>query len=421
MTIIKKPRGTQDFLPEDCDKRLHIENKLREVAALFNYREIRTPTFEKTELFKRGIGEETDVVSKEMYSFNNDEYTLKPEMTAPVIRAYLENHLYNKSPLQKLYYIANMYRHERPQAGRFREFSQFGAEAIGSDNYSVDVELIALSHKILSIFCVKDIVIKINTIGDFEERKEYLKHLTKYLRRYESDLSLDSQKRLQRNPLRILDSKDEKDISILKEAPVLFEFLSSKTRTHFERVLDGLKTVGIRYEVDYRLVRGFDYYTSTTFEVISPLLGSQNAIFGGGRYNRLVEQLGGPPTPAIGFACGLERLTYVIEKSNYNFPSEKGVDIFIAYLGETAFKLALKISSELRDKGMKIEIDHLYRSLKSQLKEANRLGVKYCLIIGENEIKESSAILRDMLNATEKRLPLETLSTELYNLVSKND
>jgi histidyl-tRNA synthetase len=417
MSIIKKPRGTQDFLPEDCDKRLHIENKLREVASLFNYREIRTPTFEKTELFKRGIGEETDVVSKEMYSLNKDEYTLKPEMTAPVIRAYLENHLYNKSPLQKLFYIANMYRHERPQAGRFREFSQFGAEAIGSDSFSVDVELILLSHKILSTFGVKDIVIKINTIGDFEERKEYLKHLTRYLKEYESELSLDSQRRLQRNPLRILDSKDEKDITILKDAPTLFEFLSSKTRSHFEKVLDGLRTIGINFEIDYRLVRGFDYYTSTTFEVISPLLGSQNAIFGGGRYNRLVEQLGGPPTPAIGFACGLERLTYVIEKSNYNFPSEKGVDLFIAYLGESAFKFALKISSELRDKGLKIEIDHLCRSLKAQLKEANRLGVRFCLIIGENEIRESSAILKDMTNATEKRLNLENITNELYSII----
>lgn len=420
MSIIKRPRGTQDFLPEDCDKRLHIENKLREVAALFNYREIRTPTFEKTELFKRGIGEETDVVSKEMYSFNNDEYTLKPEMTAPVIRAYLENHLYNKSPLQKLYYIANMYRHERPQAGRFREFSQFGAEAIGSNNYSVDVELIALSHKILSTFGVKDIVIKINTIGDFEERKEYLRHLTKYLKKYEPELSQDSQRRLQRNPLRILDSKDEKDISILKDAPPLFEFLSPETRAHFEKVLDGLKTIGISYEVDYKLVRGFDYYTSTTFEVVSQLLGSQNAIFGGGRYNRLIEQLGGTPTPAIGFACGLERLTYVIEKSNYNFPTEEKVDIFIAYLGDAALKLALKISSELRDKGLKIEIEHLGRSLKSQLKEANRLNVKYCVIIGENEIKESSAIVRDMINATEKRMPLKILNAELYSLVSKS-
>jgi len=417
MSIIKKPRGTQDFLPEDCDKRLHIENKLREVASLFNYREIRTPTFEKTELFKRGIGEETDVVSKEMYSLNKDEYTLKPEMTAPVIRAYLENHLYNKSPLQKLFYIANMYRHERPQAGRFREFSQFGAEAIGSDSFSVDVELISLSHKILSTFGVKDIVIKINTIGDFEERKEYLKHLTRYLKDYESELSLDSQRRLQRNPLRILDSKDEKDITILKDAPTLFEFLSSKTRSHFEKVLDGLRTIGINFEIDYRLVRGFDYYTSTTFEVISPLLGSQNAIFGGGRYNRLVEQLGGPPTPAIGFACGLERLTYVIEKSNYNFPSEKGVDLFIAYLGESAFKFALKISSELRDKGLKIEIDHLCRSLKAQLKEANRLGVRFCLIIGENEIRESSAILKDMTNATEKRLNLKNITNELYSII----
>jgi len=417
MSIIKKPRGTQDFLPEDCDKRLHIENKLREVASLFNYREIRTPTFEKTELFKRGIGEETDVVSKEMYSLNKDEYTLKPEMTAPVIRAYLENHLYNKSPLQKLFYIANMYRHERPQAGRFREFSQFGAEAIGSDSFSVDVELISLSHKILSTFGVKDIVIKINTIGDFEERKEYLKHLTRYLKEYESELSLDSQRRLQRNPLRILDSKDEKDITILKDAPTLFEFLSSKTRSHFEKVLDGLRTIGINFEIDYRLVRGFDYYTSTTFEVISPLLGSQNAIFGGGRYNRLVEQLGGPPTPAIGFACGLERLTYVIEKSNYNFPSEKGVDLFIAYLGESAFKFALKISSELRDKGLKIEIDHLCRSLKAQLKEANRLGVRFCLIIGENEIRESSAILKDMTNATEKRLNLKNITKELYSII----
>jgi len=299
--LIQKPKGTFDILPKEAERRKHIEEKIRKTLSNYNYNEIQTPTFEKTSLFKRSIGEETDVVSKEMYSFNDDEYTLRPEMTAPVVRAYLENNLFNESPVQKLYYFSNMYRHERPQAGRYREFSQYGIEIIGSGDFTVDAEVIAVGLQILNDFGIRDVKTKINNIGTLQERALFIEDLKKYLNKYLQVLSIDSRKRYEKNPLRILDSKDQADIEVLENAPILYEYLSKETKEFFSNVLDLLRDLRIKFEVDYRLVRGFDYYTSTTFEVISDELGSQNAIFGGGRYDMLVEQLGGKPTPAIGF------------------------------------------------------------------------------------------------------------------------
>lgn len=409
---IQKPKGTQDLLPRDAYKRLHIEEKLRKIASLFNYKEIRTPTFEKTELFRRSIGEETDVVSKEMYSFNKDEFTLKPEMTAPVIRSYVENSLNNESPVQKLYYIANMYRHERPQAGRFREFSQFGVEAIGSDDYLIDAELISLGVYMLQEFGIKNVKIKINTIGSIEERERYLKNLKNYLTAHYNRLSEDSKNRFEKNPLRILDSKDKNDIEVLKEAPVLYEYLNDSTKEHFNRVLNSLSSLGIDYEIDYRLVRGFDYYTSTTFEVISEELGSQNAIFGGGRYDKLIEQLGGKPTPAIGFACGLERLSIMLEKSNYDFPEEERVKLYIATIGTKPRDYALDLLFELRKKNIKCEMDYLNRSVKSQMKEANKLNSKYVIVLGDNELETKKVMLKEMENGKETEIEL----TEILKL-----
>jgi histidyl-tRNA synthetase len=399
---IQRPKGTQDLLPIDSVKRQHIEDKLRKIASLFNYKEIRTPTFEKTELFRRSIGEETDVVSKEMYSFKDDEFTLKPEMTAPVIRAYIENGLQNESPFQKLYYIANMYRHERPQAGRYREFSQFGVEAIGSNDYLVDAELISLGAKMLNEFGIGNIVFKINTIGTTEERARFLVDLKKYLNQYENKLSQDSLIRLQTNPLRILDSKTDYEIEILKNSPVLYDYLNPETKSHFDNVLNALSILEIKYEIDYRLVRGFDYYTSTTFEVLSDDLGAQNAIFGGGRYDNLVEQLGGKPAPAIGFACGLERLSMILEKNNYKFPVGEKVEYYFVTMGADAKLFSLKLMEDLRNKGIKCETDFLNRSVKSQMKEANKIDAKYVIVIGENEMKEEKFKIKNMSDSMEK-------------------
>jgi histidyl-tRNA synthetase len=399
--IIQRPKGTQDLLPKDSNKRQHIEEKLRKIASLYNYKEIRTPTFEKTELFKRSIGEETDVVSKEMYSFKNDEFTLKPEMTAPVIRAYIENSIQNESPFQKLYYISNMYRHERPQAGRYREFSQFGVEAIGSSDYLVDAELISLGSKMLGEFGIENIIFKINTIGSTEERARFLDDLKKYLSEYKNKLSPDSQKRLEFNPLRILDTKIDYEIEILKKSPVLFDYLNPDTKSHFENVLNALHKLEINFEIDYRLVRGFDYYTSTTFEVLSNDLGAQNAIFGGGRYDNLIEQLGGKPTPAIGFACGLERLNLILEKNNYVFPELCNVACYFVTMGDDAKIFSQKLMKNLRKKAIICDTDFLNRSVKAQMKEANKINARYVIVIGENEMKEKKFKVKNMQDSTE--------------------
>jgi len=413
---IQKPKGTLDLLPGDVYKRRHIEEKLRKISSLFNYSEIRTPTFEKTELFKRSIGEETDVVSKEMYSFNKDEFTLKPEMTAPVIRSYVENSLNNESPVQKLYYIANMYRHERPQAGRFREFSQFGVEAIGSNDYLIDAELISLGAFMLNEFGIHNVKIKINTIGTIEEREKYLESLKDYLKNHYEKLSSDSKNRFENNPLRILDSKDKNDIEVLTNAPLLYDYLNEDTKSHFLNVLDALISLGINYEIDYKLVRGFDYYTSTTFEVVSDDLGSQNAIFGGGRYDKLVEQLGGNQTPAIGFACGLERLSMILDKNNYEYPKEENVKLFIVTIGAASREFALKILFELRKKNIKSETDYLNRSVKAQMKEANKINAKYVIVIGDDELTNQKAKLKNMSDGIEKEIELNQISDfEFFN------
>ena len=396
--MIQRPRGTLDILPENAFKRVLVENKIREIFTNFNYQEIRTPSFEMTSLFKRSIGEETDVVSKEMYSFNNDKYTLKPEMTAPVIRAYIENSLYSQSPINKLFYIAKMYRHENPQAGRYREFTQFGAEAIGSSDYTIDAEMISLSVRILNEFGIKDIVTKINTIGTIEERKEFIAKLKEYLNKYFNDLSSDSKRRLETNPLRILDSKLDFEIEILTGAPVLFDFLNETSKEHFNKVLEALTGFGIKCEVDYKLVRGFDYYTSTTFEVISNDLGAQNAVLGGGRYDTLVEQLGGNPTPAIGFASGVERLMMLLEKLDYKFPEPVKLKLYIVTIGEEAKKFTAKKLFELRKKNIKCDTDYLNRSVKAQMREANKLNSEFTLVLGENEIKSGQAQLKKMID-----------------------
>ncbi|MCX7832928.1 MAG: histidine--tRNA ligase [Ignavibacteria bacterium] len=407
--LIRKPTGTNDLLPDECFKRRHIENILVNFFSCYNYKEIRTPTFEKTELFKRGIGDYTDVVSKEMYSFHNNEFTLKPEMTAPVIRAYLENNLDNLPGVVKLFYIANMYRHERPQAGRFREFSQFGAEAIGSDSFLIDAEMISLAVKILQKFGIKNIKTKINTIGTPEERKEFLQELKKYLLKHFDSLTEISKTRLEKNPLRILDTKEKHEIEILKSAPKLYDYLNKKTKQHFENLLSALSNINIQYEIDYNLVRGFDYYTSTTFEIVSEELGSQNAVIGGGRYDNLIEELGGKPTPAIGFACGIERFMVLIEKSNYNYPIEKPISIYFVTYGEKAKEYTLRTIIKLRDRNLMCDTDFLNRSIKAQMKEANKINAEYTIVIGEDELNTNKATIKRMKDGKEFVIDLNQL------------
>ncbi len=402
--LIQKPKGTYDILPGNSFQRTFLENKLRNIFSGYNYEEIRTPAFEKTELFKRGIGEETDIVSKEMYSFNEGEFTLKPEMTAPVVRAYLENSLFNESPVRKLFYICNMFRSERPQAGRFREFSQFGAELIGSNDCFADIEMIILADAILKSFGIKGITVKLNTIGTLNERESYISELKKYLKNFSGKLSKDSERRLEKNALRVLDSKDPGDIEILEQAPVIQEFLKQETLDHFDRILSGLKSNGISFETDFKLVRGIDYYTSTVFEFVSDSLGAQNTVIGGGRYDVLVEMLGGKPTPAIGFAAGIERMLMILEKQKFDFPPEPPLKLYFVTIGEAAKSFCMNLMKQLRSTGIKCETDFLNRSVKSQMKEANRMNAEYVVVIGDEELKNNSAMLRKMSDSTEIKI-----------------
>ncbi|HCN37990.1 MAG TPA: histidine--tRNA ligase, partial [Bacteroidetes bacterium] len=399
-----------DILPGDFSKRNFIFSVFREVMNSFNFKEILTPVFENTELFKRGIGEETDIVSKEMYSFSEGKFTLRPELTAPVIRAYIENGLFNESPVKKLFYISNLFRAERPQKGRYREFWQFGAEIIGSDDIYSDAEIIQIPDVILKKLFINDFIVKINNIGSIDERAMYINELKTFLSKYTNDLSETSRIRLEKNPLRILDTKNEKEIEILINAPKINNFLKTETKQKFDKLLNLLNKLNINFEIDYNLVRGLDYYSQTTFEFQSTKLGSQNAILGGGRYDKLIELLGGKPTPAIGFAMGIERLLIILEENNYRFPLESAPDIYIITSGDNAKEKSVLITKELREKKFICETDFLNRSIKSQMKEADKIKSKYVIVIGENELSSGKAKIKKMESGEEFEISLNDVN-----------
>ncbi len=412
----QKPKGTKDILPKDIHKWHFVEKTIREVMSNFGFSEIRTPTFEHTELFTRGVGSETDIVGKEMYTFNDkgeESMTLKPEGTASVIRAYIENSLSAESPVHKLYYITNMFRYERPQAGRFREHTQFGAELIGSDDYRCDVELISLAKEVYNRCGINNFTVKVNSIGKPEERKAYVKILKEFIQSHIKELSEDSKKRLEKNPLRILDSKDKNDKQITESAPKIIDNLSDESKARFQKVLGGLTQLGINYEVDFRLVRGLDYYTDTTFEFVSNDLGAQDAIGGGGRYDGLIEMLGGKPTPGAGFGSGIERLILVAEKNNFTFTEPPRfihkLKIYFIALNEEAKRKSLILSNDLRKKGICCETDLLSRSMKAQMREANKLGADFVYIIGDEEMKSGKGVLKKMSDGTQTDVKFDLL------------
>jgi histidyl-tRNA synthetase len=405
--------GTHDLLPDSTPRWQELEEKIRKIMKLYNYREIRTPIFEATELFARSIGEDTDIVSKEMYTFTDQgkrSLTLRPEATASVVRAYLQYNLGKLCPLVKLYYMGPMFRQERPQKGRLRQFHQFGAEAIGSLDPLVDVEMIQLSVKILNGLGLKDFKLHLNSIGCKKCRSTHRDVFLKFVsERYEKICS-DCQIRLNRNPLRMFDCKKEECIEILKKAPKIKDYLCDECQNHFIKVKRYLDDLEIEFLEDGRLVRGLDYYTKTVYELKSPLLGAQDTLCGGGRYDLLVEELGGEDTPAIGFSAGIERILLALESKKENIPEDKKMDLFIAPIGEEARSLAFKLITELRSKDISCEMDYLNRSLKSQMKEANRQKAKFVLIIGEEEIKKGKALLRDMEKSEQKEVKIENLS-----------
>ncbi len=408
--------GTKDLLPEDAFRWTYLEDRIREILSFYNYKEIRTPVFEQTELFKRSIGQDTDIVQKEMYTFQDQgkrSLTLRPEGTASIVRAYLQHNLGEKSPLVKLFYFGPMFRQERPQKGRLREFNQYGAEAVGSLDPLVDAELIELAVRINQDLGLEGLKLHLNSIGCKDCRKSHRDAFNKFVKNRIEKFCQDCQLRLLRNPLRIFDCKDDRCMEALKDAPVILDYLDDECKKHFQKVRSYLDKMGIEYILNGRLVRGLDYYTRTTFEIKSDYLGAQDTLIGGGRYDLLVSELGGKETPAIGFAAGMERLFLVMELQK-KFPVEdESLDLFIAPLGEEAKLKGLELLKELRAKGLRCDIDFLSRSLKAQMKEADRQKAKKVLIVGENELKKGIVVLRDMKSSKQKEIEFEKLTQEL--------
>ncbi len=378
----------------------------------FNYREIRTPVFEETALFARGIGELTDIVKKEMYTFQDrggTMLTLKPEMTAAVMRSYLQHNMGERKPLIKVYYIAPMFRQERPQAGRLRQFHQFGAEAIGGSNPFVDAEIIALSAEVYRVLEVKNFQIKINSVGCLNCRPIYKEILKKNLHSVFEHLSEDSKRRFEQNPLRILDSKDENDQKLTKNVPLIKDYLCKECSAHFIELQSTLRSLNIEFEIDGRIVRGLDYYTKTAFEIISKDLGSQDALVGGGRYDLLLKELGGKPTPSVGFAAGVERLLLTMEKQQLFAGVNNKPKVFIAAVDEEGRRYAMVQAIMLRRNNIPCEVDLLGRSLKSQMREADRQEVEFVIIIGGHELEKEIVIIKNMKNGIQTNLAAKDL------------
>lgn len=409
-------QGTKDLLSEDASKWRYIEEKIRVILSLYNYKEIRTPIFEQTELFKRSIGQDTDIVQKEMYTFMDQgkrSLTLRPEGTASIVRAFIEHSIGEKSPLVKLFYFGPMFRQERPQKGRLREFYQYGAEVIGSLDPLVDAELIDLGVRINNAFGLENLKLHLNSIGCKNCRPAHRDAFNKFVKDKFDKFCQECQIRLNRNPLRIFDCKNEGCIEALKDAPMILDYLDADCKEHFKKVRNYLEQMKIEYILDGKLVRGLDYYTRTTFEIKSESLGAQDTLLGGGRYDLLVSELGGKDTPAIGFAAGIERLVMVLGMQKKFPPDDERLNLFIAPLGDEAKSLGLKIVKDLREKGLKCDIDFLGRSLKSQLKEADRQKAKKVLIIGEDELKKGKGTLRDMESKEQKEIGFGKLIQEL--------
>ncbi len=407
--MIKAITGTKDVLPSEISNWNRLEKTVRDAMASFNYKEIRTPIFEETRLFSRGIGESTDIVSKEMYTFldrSETSITLKPEMTASVVRAVLEHSLDKQFQLNKLFYISPMFRQERPQAGRFRQFHQFGAEALGSTSPALDAEMILLAYTIMKQLGLSNFTVKINSLGIPSSREEYKKLLKEYLSDKLKDLSEESQRRYETNILRLFDSKDEGDQKIMEHAPLLIEHLDDESLEHFEEVKQMLLSAGVPFEVDPKLVRGLDYYTHTTFELVSGSVGSQSALCGGGRYDLLVKQLGERDVPGVGFAAGIERILLAMENEKVIPETVPQIDYYIVRLEKQLNKKVFEIANGLRKKNS-VEFDYTQRSVKAQMREANRLGAEKVLMIGGEEFERGMAVLKNMADGSQTEISLE--------------
>lgn len=417
--ITKAIKGTKDVLPNESYKNQYIEATCLGVAENFGYKEMRTPVFEHTELFQRGVGDTTDVVQKEMYTFDDKggrSITLRPEGTAGAARAFLENGLSNEALPQKICYLTSCYRYEKPQAGRLREFHQFGIECFGATSPLADAEMISLAKQIFDELGVKDLHLELNSIGCPECRAEYHKALKEYFSQYKDKLCDTCNDRLERNPMRILDCKSPVCSEIAKGAPVVLDYLCDECKEHFEKVKSYLDAANIEYIVNPQIVRGLDYYTKTVFEFVSDAIGSQGTVCGGGRYDGLLEELGGQHTPSLGFAMGLERLQLVMEAQGCNFPEPSRPDLFIVAMGEKATLKAVEIAKDMRDEGFSVVYDLNGRSLRAQMKYADKLGAKFNVVIGDNEVDNKVVTLKDMATGESSEINLDTFVNGFYSV-----
>jgi len=416
MAQITTPRGTRDVLPGEVERWQWVEQVFRQVAGSYGYRELRTPIFEHTELFTRGIGQGTDIVEKEMYTFvdkGNRSLTLRPEGTAPVVRAFLEHRMYGNPEPSKLYYIGPMFRYERPQTGRYRQFHQFGAELLGVGEPLGDVELILMVMDFYRALGLQDCTLVINSIGCPECRAEYIQKLLAFLADKLDLFCADCQRRYEQNPLRVLDCKEASCKEQLATAPLLKDYLCQECKDHFQEVLTGLDDLGEPYRINPYLVRGFDYYTRTVFEITSSLLGSQDALGGGGRYDRLVEESGGPSTPAVGFAAGMERVLLALEKSQGEQEAPSTCQVYLVVSGEPVRRAAMRTLFYLRRHGVATEMSYGPRGMKGQFKSANRLGARFVVVYGEAEYQQGQVILKDMQTGQETLVAEAQLLEEL--------
>ena len=412
---IRSVKGTQDILPDQSTRWQDLELTIQKIMDCYGYKEIRTPAFEHSEVFSQGVGEETDIVSKEMYSWTDqggDNLTLKPELTAPVARSFIQHNLGVKNSINKLYYIDALFRRERPQKGRYRQFHQFGIEVFGSENPETDVEVIALAMHVFHKLGLKELTLQLNSIGSPECRNNYRNAIKNFLAPHFDQLSQTSQDRYNNNPLRILDTKSPDEKEILKDAPNISNYWTIDDKNHFDEVCNLLKHIKIDYQLSPSLVRGLDYYTRTTFEITSNELGAQNAICGGGRYDGLVEKLGGKPTPGIGFAAGIERLLLASSSDN----KLRNIQIYIVGIGNDVRPTMINLAEELRSNDIRTSFDYLRRSIKAQMREANKLGAQYAIIIGEDELKDKSVIIKDLSTSNQEKITLDSVQKYMKSL-----
>ncbi|MFO8069927.1 MAG: histidine--tRNA ligase [Alkalibacterium sp.] len=412
----QKLKGTVDILPVESEKWQVVEQQARAILNNYQFKEIRTPLFEKFDLFARGVGETSDIVSKEMYDFNDKgdrHIALRPEGTAGVVRAYVENKLYAPEyhkPM-KLYYIGSMFRYERPQSGRQRQFNQLGVEVFGSKNPAVDVETMALAMDLFKSFGIEDLKLVINSLGDSESRLKYREALIAYLEPHFDELSNDSKERLYKNPLRVLDSKDKKDKVLVADAPSVLDFLNEESNQHFEAVKEMLEDLSIPYEIDKNMVRGLDYYNDTIFEVMTthPKFGSNATICAGGRYDSLVEEMGGPKTPAFGFGFGIERLIILLDFMNYDYPKVSTIDAYVVTIGDKVNKAATKLTQYLRQNNLSVEREFMNRKPGKQFKTADKWGAKFVFTMGEDELSENKVTIKALQSGQQMDIDLDEL------------